>query len=327
MTGSLVTVFGGSGFLGRYVVRRLAKRGFRVRVAVRRPDEAGFVRPYGHVGQVAPVFCNIRDDASVRAALLGAEACVNCVGTFEASGRNAFDAVHVEGAGRIARIALEEGVRRMVHVSAIGASEGSDSRYASSKAEGEAAVLASMPGAVILRPSILFGAEDSFFNRFASMAARGPVIPLVGAATRFQPAFVDDVAEAVVRGVAGEAAPGVYELGGPEVLTFRELMARMLHEIRRRRLVVGLPFWAGSLVARLSGLGRTLTFGLAPQPITLDQVASLRANNVVADGARGFRDLGIEPAAMGSVLPDYLWRFRPSGQYAGIKESAQNLRP
>lgn len=324
---ALVTVFGGSGFVGRYVVRRLAKLGHRVRVAVRRPDEAGFVRYYGHVGQVEPFFCNIRDDNSVRTALHGAEACVNCVGTFDLKGRNGMDAVHVAGAGRIARIALEEGVRRMVHVSAIGADPASPSAYGRTKAEGEAAVLASMPGAVILRPSIVFGAEDQFFNRFAAMAARGPVIPLVGAATRFQPVFVDDVAAAAALGATGAAPAGVYELGGPEVLTFRELMERMLREVRRRRLVLALPFWAGNLVASLSGIGKTLTGGLAPQPITADQVASLRRDSVVSPGARSLTDLGITAAALDAVLPEYLWRFRPSGQYASIQESARNLRP
>jgi NADH dehydrogenase len=288
------------------------------------------VRAYGHVGQVEPIFCNIRDDASVRAALRSADACVNCVGSFDQKGRNGMEAVQAEGAGRVARLSLEGGLRRMVHVSAIGADPASRSRYGRSKAAGEALVLLSMPSAVILRPSILFGAEDAFFNRFAAMAARGPVIPLVGAATRFQPAFVDDVAEAAAMGVSsgasGDANPGTFELGGPEVLTFRELMERMLREVRRRRLVLGLPFWAGSLVANLSGIGNTLTGGLAPQPITIDQVESLRTDNVVAPGARGFADLGLQPVALDGVLPEYLWRFRPSGQYAAIKESARNLR-
>lgn len=322
----IVTIFGGSGFLGRYVARRLAKEGFRLRVAVRRPDEAGFVRPYGHVGQIQPVFCNIRDDASVRAALASAQACVNCVGTFDVAGRNNFEAVHVAGAGRIARLAAAEGVTRMVHVSAIGADAGALSLYARSKAHGEAAVLEHMPGAVILRPSILFGTEDAFFNRFARMAQLSPVLPIVGANTRFQPVWVDDVAAAAALGAAGRAAPGRYELGGPEVGTFRELMVRMLREIRRRRLVVGLPFWAGQLMAAGFGAGRTLSGGLAPQPITRDQVASLRVDNVVSPGAAGFADLGLVPTAMEVVLPEYLWRFRPSGQYAALKESARNLR-
>ena len=322
----LVTVVGGSGFLGRYVVRRLAREGCRIRVAVRRPEEAGFLRPAGHVGQVQPVFCNIRDDASLAAVLKGAEAVVNCVGTFDASGRNSFEAVHVAGAGRIARIARDEGVSRMVQVSAIGASAQVGSAYGTSKAAGEAAVLDAMPSAVIVRPSILFGVEDNFFNRFATMASRTPVLPLIGAGTRFQPAWVDDVAQAVTKGATGEAAPGIYELGGPEVLTFREMMERMLAVIQRRRLIIGLPFWAGSAMARGFGVLSTLTAGLAPQPVTLDQVRSLRTDNVVADGAAGFGALGIEPVPIGAVLPDYLWRFRSSGQYAAIKDSARNLR-
>ncbi|WP_210528409.1 complex I NDUFA9 subunit family protein [Rubellimicrobium arenae] len=322
----LVTIFGGSGFLGRYIARRMAKDGWRVRVAVRRPDGAGFVRMYGHVGQVLPWACNIRDDESVRAALQGADAAINCVGTFDRGGRNSFQAVHVEGAARIARICLELGVRRMVHISALGASAEGGSEYARSKAEGEAAVLDSMPHAVILRPSILFGHEDSFFNRFASMAARGPILPLIGAGTHFQPVWVDDVAAAAAMGATGQAAPGIYELGGPEVMTFRELMDKMLHITRRRRLVIGLPFWLGGIMGSVFDTGRALTGGLAPAPITRDQVASLRTDNVVSAGARGLEALGIVPTAMDVVLPDYLWRFRPSGQYAALKESARNLR-
>jgi NADH dehydrogenase len=322
----LVTIFGGSGFLGRYIARRMAKEGWRVRVAVRRPDEAGFVRMYGHTGQLVPWPCNIRDDESVRQALRGAEAAINCVGTFDRTGRNSFQAVHVDGAARIARICLEEGVRRMVHVSALGSSAEGRSEYARSKAEGEAAVLQFMPHAVILRPSILFGQEDSFFNRFATMASRGPVLPLIGAQTRFQPVWVDDVAAAATMGATGRVAPGIYELGGPEVMTFRELMERMLHIIRRRKLILGLPFWLGGIMGSASELGRTLSGGLVPALVTRDQVESLRTDNVVSPGARGFEALGIRPTDMDVVLPEYLWRFRPSGQYAAIKESARNLR-
>jgi len=322
----LVTIFGGSGFLGRYIARRLAKEGWRIRIAVRRPDEAGFVRTYGHVGQVVPIFCNIRDDESVRDALRGADAAVNCVGTFDATGRNSFDAIHVQGAERIARTCLELGVRRLVHISALGAGAEAGSAYARSKAQGEAAVLQYMPHAVILRPSIIFGQEDQFFNRFATMASRGPVLPVVGANTLFQPVWVDDAAAAAQKGVTGEAASGIYELAGPEVLSFRELMDRMLHVIRRRRLVLNLPFWLANLMAGAFGVGRAVTGGLAPQPITKDQVASLRSHNVASSGARGFDALGIAPTAMEAVLPDYLWRFRPQGQYAAIQESARNLR-
>ena len=325
-TPQLVTVFGGSGFLGRYVVRRLARGGARVRVAVRNPELAGFTRLAGHTGQVVPVLANIRDDASVRAALRGADAAVLAVGTFDLKGRNSFDAIHVEAAGRVARIALEEGVRRLVHVSALGADPRGLSAYARSKAAGEAEVARHMPHAVILRPSVLFGAEDRFFNRFAAMAGRSPVLPVVGAATAFQPVWVDDVAEVAARGALGGVPGGTYELGGPEVLTFRELMERMLGIIRRRRLILNLPFWAGNLMGTAGGWGQTLTGGLVRAPITRDQVASLRSPNVVSGTAKGFDTLGMRPTAMEAVLPDYLWRFRPSGQYAAIRESARDLR-
>ncbi len=204
----LVTIYGGSGFIGRYIARRMAKAGWRVRVAVRRPNDALFVRPYGVVGQVEPVFCNIRDDASVRSVMRGAHAVVNCVGILAERGKNRFDAVQAEGAGRVARIAAEEGVEQLVQLSAIGADAASDSAYARSKAAGEAAVRAAFPGAIILRPSIVFGQEDQFFNRFAGMARMGPVLPVVGAETRFQPVYVDNVAEAAAKGATGQVAPG-----------------------------------------------------------------------------------------------------------------------
>ena len=322
----LVTIFGGSGFVGRYIAQRMARQGWRVRVAVRRPNEAHFVRPYGIVGQVEPVLANIRNDDSVRAAVRGADAVVNCVGTFDAKGKNNFEAVQHLGAGRIARIAAEEGVGRMVHISAIGADVEAESLYSQSKGLGEAAVLEAFPGAVILRPSVIFGPEDAFFNRFAGMARLSPVLPLVGAETRFQPVYVDDVAQAAELSVLGEAEPGTYELGGPDVDTFRGLMETMLDVIRRRRLIVALPFWVGNVMGRVSGAVSFLTGGLAPQPITVDQVTTLRSDNVVDGAAKGFADLGITPVAMEAVLPSYLWMFRPSGQYAALKESARNLR-
>ncbi|MCR9127113.1 MAG: complex I NDUFA9 subunit family protein [Rhodobacteraceae bacterium] len=323
----LVTIYGGSGFVGRYVARRMARLGWRVRVAVRRPNEAMFVKPYGAVGQVEPVFCNIRDDASVRAVMQGADAVVNCVGVLSEIGKNGFDAVQAEGAGRIARIAAESGVSRMVQISAIGADAGSDSAYARSKAAGEAAVLSHMPNAVILRPSIIFGPEDQFFNRFAGMSQLGPVLPVVGADTLFQPVYVDDVALAATMGATGAAAPGIYELGGPEVASFRTLMMRMLAVIRRRRLVVNMPFAVAGIMGFAFDMLQKLSAGLIPnRMITRDQVRNLARNNIVAPDARGFDVLGITPTDMGAVLPDYLWRFRPSGQYAAIKESARNLR-
>ncbi len=322
----LVTIYGGSGFIGRYIARRMAKEGWRVRVATRRPNDALFVRPYGTVGQVEPMFCNIRDDASVRAVMQGADAVVNCVGTFDKGGRNSFEVIQHQGAARIARLATELGVGHVVHISAIGADAKSDSLYARSKAAGEAAVLAAFPNAMILRPSVIFGAEDQFFNRFASMSRFGPILPVVGAETKFQPVYVDDVAQAAVAGVLGRSS-GTYELGGPDAASFRDLMAQMLGVIQRRRLVLNMPFFAARIMAFGFDILQALTLGLLKnRMITADQVRSLRHDNVVTPGAKGLVDLGITPTSMAAVLPEYLWRYRPSGQYAAIKDSAKNLR-
>ncbi|WGH77140.1 complex I NDUFA9 subunit family protein [Jannaschia ovalis] len=323
----LVTIFGGSGFVGRYIARRMAKAGWRVRVAVRRPNEAHFVRMYGSVGQVDAVFANIRDDASVAAALTGAEAVVNCVGILAEGGKQSFDAVQSQGAARIARIAAEMGVGRMVQISAIGADAESDSAYARTKAAGEAAVLDAMPNAVILRPSIVFGAEDQFFNRFAGMARLAPAIPVVGAKTRFQPIFVDDVAAAAAMAAQGRAKPGIYELGGPDIESFRGLMQTMLRVIRRRALIVPVPFFAAKIMAGAFDLLQAVTFGVFQNGVlTRDQVRNLARDNVVSGDHPGFEAFGIEPMAMEAVLPDYLWRFRPSGQYSDITESARKLK-
>ncbi|SPH19502.1 hypothetical protein ASD8599_00228 [Ascidiaceihabitans donghaensis] len=322
----LVTIYGGSGFIGRYIARRMAKAGWRVRVAVRRPNEAIFVKPYGVVGQVEPVLCNIRDDASVAQVMQGADAVVNCVGILAEAGKNRFDAVQAEGAERVARIAAQQGVGKMVHISAIGADVTADSDYARTKGEGEAGVLKHMPNAVILRPSIVFGPEDDFFNRFAGMTRMGPILPVVGADTKFQPVFVDDVAQAAELSLTSSAAPGVYELGGPDVATFRSLMETMLGVIRRRRMIVNIPFFVARIMAFGFGLASKLSLGIIPAMITSDQVKNLANDNVVSDGAKGLADFGIEPVALEAVLPEYLWRFRPSGQYAAIKESAKNLR-
>ncbi len=322
----LVTIYGGSGFVGRYIARRMAKAGWRVRVAVRRPNEAIFVKPYGVVGQVEPVLCNIRDDASVAAAMMSADAVVNCVGILAPSGKNTFASIQAEGAARVARIAREHGVAQMVQISAIGADAASESEYAQSKAAGEAAVLEYMPNAVILRPSIVFGSEDQFFNRFASMSRLGPILPVVGADTKFQPVYVDDVAKAAELALTVGVTPGVYELGGPDVRDFRSLMSTMLAVIRRRRAVVNIPFFVANIMGFVFDMANKVTLGLLPAQITRDQVRNLRNDNIVSEGAMSFADLGIEPTTMESVLPDYLWRFRPSGQYDAIKESAKNLR-
>ncbi len=323
----LVTIFGGSGFVGRYIALRMAKAGWRVRVAVRRPNEAIFVRPYGVVGQVEPIFCNIRDDSSVRAALQGADAVVNCVGILVESGKSTFETLQADGATRIARIAAEEGVARMVQLSAIGADAKADSEYARSKATGEQGILKHMPDAVILRPSIIFGPEDAFFNRFAGMTRISPAVPVIGADTLFQPVYVDDVAHAAEIAVKGDVTGGVYELGGPDKESFRALMQRMLTVINRRRLVVAVPTFMAKIMAFGFDALQSLTFGLFTNGmITRDQVKNLGKDNVVSDGAKGFEAFGISPTSMASVLPGYLWRFRPSGQYDDIKKSAKNLR-
>ena len=323
----LVTIYGGSGFVGRYIARRMAKEGWRVRVATRVPDETLFVRTYGEVGQVEPVPCNIRDEASVREALLGADAVVNCIGILAEFRKNTFEEVQLAGAERVARLAAEAGIGTMVHLSAIGADAGSDSEYARTKAAGEEAVLRSMPDAVILRPSVIFGPEDQFFNRFASMSRLGPVLTIIGADTKFQPVYVDDVAQAAVAGVLGRAAPGIYELGGPDVASFRDWMKLMLRIVRREgKLINDMPKGIANLMAGAFGVIQKISLGNIEAPLTRDQIKNLGRDNVVSEGARGFAELGIEPVAAGSVLPEYLWRYRPSGQFETLTESAENLK-
>ncbi len=311
----LVTIIGGSGFVGRHIAQRLARRGWRVRVACRRPNEAMYVKPYGTVGQVEPVQCNIRDEASTRAVIHGADAVINCVGLLSEWGRNTFDACHTGGAGRVARIAAEEEVAHLVHLSAIGANPDSASQYARTKAAGEVAVTAAYPQAVILRPSVVFGQDDGFFNRFAGMARLMPLVrPVVGAGTRFQPVWVEDVAEAAARGACGEAAPGVYQLGGPAVCTLQEAVELMLKVTRRRRLIVNLPFF----VARM----QAWFLQMLPNPLlTVDQVKLLAHDSVVAEGAPALADLGIVPTAAEAVIESYLYAYRPQGQYTQLTEN------
>lgn len=323
----LVTIYGGSGFVGRYIARRMAKEGWRVRVAVRRPNEAMHVKPYGVPGQVEPVLCNIRDAGSVAAVMQGADAVVNCVGVLNAYGKNTFSAVQAEGAARVAQIAQSQGIGQLVHISALGADPQGVSEYARTKAQGEAAVLAAFPDAVILRPSVIFGAEDQFFNRFAGMASLSPVLPIAKGKTLFQPVYVDDVARAAVMGVLGEAKPGIYELGGPEVKSFAALMKQMCDVILRRRLVLSLPGFAAWPIAFGFDMLQTISLQLIENKVlTRDQLKNLGRDNVVSDGALGFVDLGITPEMLGPILPSYLWKFRPSGQYDEMTASARNLK-
>lgn len=310
----LVTIFGGSGFVGRHLVRALCKRGYRIRVAVRRPDLAGHLQPLGRVGQIHAVQANLRNDASIADALRDADAAVNLVGIMYESGRQRFADVQTEGAHRVARAAGRLAIP-LVHMSALGAHAQSASRYAQSKAEAERLVLAVKPDAVIMRPSIIFGPEDSFFNRFAAMARISPALPLIGGGlTRFQPVFAGDVALAFAEALDGKAKPGtVYELGGPEVRTFRELMQSMLALIGRKRLLAPIPFPLAKIMGTLAGI-------LPKPPLTADQVELLKRDTVVSEEAvreeRILQGLGIKPTLMEAVLPSYLWRYRKAGQYS-----------
>jgi len=311
---NLVTVFGGSGFVGNQAVRQLAKAGWRVRVAVRNPNLGYRMRLLGDVGQIDVVQANVRDADSVRRALEGAAAAVNLVGILYETGRQKFQAVHVDGARAVAEAAAAGGVARVVQMSALGADPEGPSAYARTKAEGEAAVRAARPDVVILRPSVVFGPEDRFFNKFAAMASFSPVLPLIGGGeTRFQPVFVGDVGKAVAKAVAApEAAGQTYELGGAAEFTFRQLMEMMLAETGRRRILLPVPFGVAGL---LGGLG-DLVAGVVPPPVTSDQVRSLRADNVVSGQYPGLADLGLAPTTLEAVLPTYLYRYRKGGQYA-----------
>ena len=318
----LVTIFGGSGFVGRHVVRALAKRGYRIRVAVRRPDLALFLQPLGKVGQIVAVQANLRYPDSIRRAVEKADIVINLVGILQESGGQRFARLQTEGAAEIAKAAAAIGAR-VIHMSAIGADPDAPSAYARSKALGEGEVLRASPEAVIVRPSLLFGPGDSFFNRFASLARVVPVLPLAGAETKFQPAFVGDVAEAVARAVDGDAAGGrIYELGGPEVATLDHLVRYMLKVTMRKRPVLALPLPAAMLQARALEIVDTLTLGLLPDTfkLTRDQVTLLQTDNVVSESAkaegRTFEGIGIVPTAAEAVVPGYLWTFRKAGQFA-----------
>jgi uncharacterized protein YbjT (DUF2867 family) len=311
---TLVTVFGGSGFLGRNVVRALAKRDYRIRVAVRRPELAGHLQPLGKVGQIHAVQANLRYPASVEVAMRDSHVAINLVGILTEGGGQSFDAVQGKGADTVARTASRAGAR-MVHVSALGADGNSPSRYARTKAAGEQAVLAAIPSAIVMRPSVLFGPEDQFSNRFAALARMSPALPLIGGGmTKMQPAYVGDVATAIADAVDGNAKAGAtYELGGPEVLTMREIMELILAVTGRQRMLVSLPFGLAKFKAMF------LQFAPGALKLTPDQVELLRADNVVSDAAKAagltLEGLGITPDSLEAIAPQYLWRFRAAGQF------------
>lgn len=314
----LVTVFGGSGFLGRHIVRLLAKKGFRIRVACRRPDLAGHLQPLGNVGQITAVQANLRYRDSIDRAVMDADYVINCVGILFESGRNTFDAVQAFGAKAIAEATQKQGAK-LVHISAIGADKNSEADYARTKAIAEEAVLKAVKDAVIIRPSIVFGPEDGFFNKFADMSRLAPALPLIGGGhTKFQPVYVADVAEAVVKGVVGEIEGGkIYELGGPEVLSFKQCLETMLRVISRSRPLVYLPWSIASLIGSVASL-----IPFIDPPLTVDQVELLKSDNVVSDAAksegRDLAGIGITPTSVETILPTYLVHFRPSGQYTKV---------
>jgi uncharacterized protein YbjT (DUF2867 family) len=307
------TIFGASGFLGRHLVRRLAKTGAVIRAAVRHPVQAGYLKPMGDVGQIVPIGVDIGRDRDIAAAVAGADLVVNLVGILYQGGGQRFHSVQAEGPARIARAAAAAGATSLVQVSAIGADPHSRSLYAQSKAAGEAAVRDLFPAAAILRPSIMFGPEDHFFNRFATLARFSPALPLIGGGhTKFQPVYVGDVAAAIMAALMQPQAKGkLYELGGPRIYSFRDLMQLMLRAIGRRRLLVNLPFGLAKFEAAFLEL-------LPVPPLTRDQVELLKRDNVVAPGALGLADLGIQPTAVEAILPTYLDRFRAGGRFAAL---------
>jgi NADH dehydrogenase len=310
MADRVVTVFGGSGFIGRHLIGRLARQGWTVRVAVRRPSRAGFLKPMGDVGQITPIRAPIQDRIAVDSAVAGADAVINLVGVLFERGAQTFDAVHALGAQAVATAAAAAGVERLVQISALGADLQGTADYARSKGAGEAAVRAAFPSAVILRPSVVFGPEDGFFNRFAMIARISPVLPLIGGGgTRFQPVYVGDVADAIATCLGDAACAGrTFELGGPHVYTFKELMELLLRQIHRRRFLVPWPFALAEL--------QSVFFEMLPAPpLTRDQVRMLRSDNVVTEGALTLADLGIAATAAEVILPSYLDRYRPSGRF------------
>lgn len=318
MTTNLVTVFGGSGFLGRHTVRALARAGWRIKVATRHPNRGFFLRPLGSVGQIDFVKCDVADAESVARAMAGSNAVVNLTGILFEKGQT-FEDVQAEGAANIAQVAAAAGVGALVHVSAIGADTESDAQYAVTKAQGEQAVREAFPNAVILRPSLIFGPEDGFFNKFAALARLLPALPLIGGGkTRFQPVFVGDVAQAILAAIARQDGR-TYELGGPTIYTFKELMQLILRETGRKRALVPVPFGIAAFKA--------MFLQILPNPLlTLDQVRLLRHDNAVSATAAGLSDLGITPTSAEAVVPSYLWRYRAKGEYASpASQQAETL--
>ena len=316
MKHDVVTIFGGAGFIGRYIVQSLARQGMQIRLVCRRPEEGLRCKPMGDVGQIVPVAANIRNKSSVAAAIDGSDVVINLVGVLFKRGLQNFDTIHIEGARTVAQEAANSGVKRLIHLSAIGADINSSSEYARSKGYGEKAIFEAFADATILRPSLVFGPEDDFFNRFAGLARLLPAIPVIGSKTKFQPVYVGDIAKAVAACLNDKGTVGsCYELGGPTIHTFHELMEIMLNEIGRKRVLIPIPFWAASVQALILEHLR-IPFFLPKPMLTRDQVQLLKSDNVVGGSILGMRDLGIVPTPLQAVLPSYLNRYRPA-KYKG----------
>lgn len=311
----MACVFGGTGFIGRQIVRELAKAGYTVKVATRAPEKAYFLKPYGNVGQIVPFLCRSGDDTTIRAAVQGCEVVVNCVGILFEKGKSSFTKIHTEWPRSIAKACTAEKVGRLIHISALGCEE-SASKYGKSKLNGELAVQENFARATIFRPSVVFGVEDDFFNMFGKLAAVLPALPLIGGGhTKFQPVYVGDIADAVMKAIADPESEGkIYELGGPDILSFRQIYERLFAETGRKRILVSLP-WG---VAKLQGC----IMGLLPKPpLTADQVESLKTDNIVSNGAKTLNDLSITPTSLDIVLPTYLARFKPGGRFGDKKRA------
>tara|TARA_Y200000002_G_scaffold290066_1_gene244158 strand:- start:2440 stop:3435 length:996 start_codon:yes stop_codon:yes gene_type:complete len=320
----VATVLGGSGFVGKYVVRRLVKRGWRVRVAVRSPNEALFLKTYGEVGQVEVFKCSIFDSNALSKCILGSRLVINAVaGLLNETSKKIINRYYIEGPELLASICTELKVAKLIHISAVGVDKQSRSLYSSAKAKGEDKLREKFANAAIVRPSLIFGHEDRFFNRYASLATYSPFLPLIGKSTQFQPVYVDDVALAIEKIATEKELIGIFELGGPEILTFEKLIKKMLFVIRRNRLILTIPFGIANLMATVFELIQNLSFGLLPLPFSKDNVQQLRNHNIVFEGNNSFNDLGIKPKDIDTIIPLYLYSYRPHGQFNDITNSAK----
>ena len=319
----VATVFGGSGFVGKYIVRRLVKSGWRVRVAVRKPNNAIFLKTYGEVGQVEIFRCSISNIAEVSQCINGSSVVINAVaGKLNETSNKKFKEYYVGWPEKLATLATKFSVKRIIHISSIGVDKYSNSIYSSSKAKGEEKIIENFHNIVILRPSLIFGHEDRFFNRYASMASYSLILPLIGASTKFQPVYVDDVALAVEKVLKDSRLTGVFELGGPEIITLKETIEKMLIVIRRKRFLISIPFGPANFLAIIFNVMRKLSLGIVKPPFTVDNVRQLKKDNIVCKKEKSFEDLGIKPQNIDTIIPLYLYAFRPYGQYSDITTSA-----